>query len=93
MAPPRVSGHRKDPLMRAAGAFRYFSTFERLPRQRTGGHQRVLLTNLLWKVLQQILPQTEVGQVDEVANASGQRSQLIIGQHQFLEKSQSARKH
>lgn len=79
--------------MRAAGAFRYFSTFERLPQQRTGGHQRVLLTNLLWKVLQQILPQTEVGQVDEVANASGQRSQLIIGQHQFLEKSQSARKH
>ena len=29
------------------------------------------LTDLLWKVLQQVLPQTEMSQVGEVANASG----------------------
>lgn len=30
-----------------------------------------VLTDLLWKVLQQVLPQAEVGQVGEVADASG----------------------
>lgn len=32
---------------------------------------REVLTNLLWKVLQQVLPQTKMSQVGEVADASG----------------------
>ena len=32
---------------------------------------RKVLTNLLGKVLQQVFPQTEMGQVGEVADASG----------------------
>lgn len=30
-----------------------------------------VLTDLLWKVLQQVLPQAQVGQVGEVPDASG----------------------
>lgn len=44
----------------------------RLPELTTpGANLRAALTNLLWKVLQQVLPQTEVGQVGEVSDASG----------------------
>lgn len=35
-------------------------------------------------MLQQVLPEAQVSQVGEVADAAGQRRKLIIGKHQFL---------
>ena len=43
-----------------------------------------VFTDLLGQMLQQVLSQAEVGQVGEVADAAGQRGQLIVGEHQFL---------
>ena len=43
-------------------------------------------TDLLGQMLQQVLSQAQVGQVGEVADAAGQRGQLIVGEHQFLQR-------
>lgn len=50
------------------------------------GGSRAALTDFLGEVLQQVLAEAQVSQVGEVADASGQRRKLIIGEHQFLHR-------
>ena len=48
--------------------------------------EAAVVTDLLGQVLQQVLAQAQVGQVGEVSDATGQRGQLIVGEHQFLRR-------